>query len=427
MSEVVEVKNETSGLKRSDLKMIRAKEYEVPVSEIRENPVNEVIYSAASVEDLVQSMREMGQLESIVVNNDGEIISGHRRYAAAKLLNWEKVRVKFVNLKDSDDIELSLVSYNSHRKKTARDFYNEYTVFARVLARKKLLPSHAKGERKLDHIAERIGLNSGRQLHRLIYSMENGSQTIKDQLCSGEISISNAEAQTRVIMKSQEPEKVRKLHDTPGIVSVQQAKAKAKGESVVYKEPPKFVNDISTEETFGSIIVRPPLNLEELGYFTKNNVPWFTMDYKPISIEEACDLKVNGRAIADLAAEDAYLFLVIPPKAIFAAEDILKAYGFEYATLLMWCRPAKHWGEYYGESGLPIVVGRRGHAKPSNEMKNTANHFSAAVPKDIMAMPDNFYEMVQITTEGPYLEIFTTQPRDGWSSHVMKNFKAESK
>lgn len=44
-----------------------------------------------SVNDLVESMREHGQLTPIVVSQDNELIAGHRRLEAAKALGWEEI------------------------------------------------------------------------------------------------------------------------------------------------------------------------------------------------------------------------------------------------------------------------------------------------------------------------------------------------
>ena len=51
-----------------------------PLSHIKPSPINEDIYSTTDLSDLELSLRDIGQLEPIVINPKGDIISGHRRY-----------------------------------------------------------------------------------------------------------------------------------------------------------------------------------------------------------------------------------------------------------------------------------------------------------------------------------------------------------
>lgn len=46
-----------------------------------------------TVRRLAKSMNRLGQIQPVLVDKDGEIIAGHGRHLAAKLLGWAKVKV----------------------------------------------------------------------------------------------------------------------------------------------------------------------------------------------------------------------------------------------------------------------------------------------------------------------------------------------
>jgi ParB-like nuclease family protein len=77
-----------------------------PIGMIRRAPENDDIYRAISVDDvddLIRSIREHGIQEPLLVSSDGFIISGHRRWMAAALLDIKElpVRVHLVSRRDN--------------------------------------------------------------------------------------------------------------------------------------------------------------------------------------------------------------------------------------------------------------------------------------------------------------------------------------
>src|SRR5262249_49486031 len=69
---------------------------EVPIEDIRPSPENDELYRPVDPEDpdfleLVKSIRDFGIKEPLVISLDGFIISGHRRFAAAKIVGLETV------------------------------------------------------------------------------------------------------------------------------------------------------------------------------------------------------------------------------------------------------------------------------------------------------------------------------------------------
>lgn len=91
----------------------------VEVDKLKPHPQNELIYGDDDVSDLVAQINVLGKIvEPIKIKDDYTIISGHRRWKAAKELNYEKVPCEVVRFDSSEEELAVLVLYNSKRVKT---------------------------------------------------------------------------------------------------------------------------------------------------------------------------------------------------------------------------------------------------------------------------------------------------------------------
>jgi ParB family transcriptional regulator, chromosome partitioning protein len=82
----------------------------MPIQKLRRNPSNPRGHvSLADVEDLVASVKRHGILEPLVVQPDGQIITGERRYVAAKYAGLKFIPVvvrEVANEKESSELSL---------------------------------------------------------------------------------------------------------------------------------------------------------------------------------------------------------------------------------------------------------------------------------------------------------------------------------
>jgi phage N-6-adenine-methyltransferase len=99
--------------------------------ELEPHPKNQEIYGdTADANDLdaafVESVREKGVLEPLVITDGKQIISGHRRWLAAKATDTDSVPVRKSTF-DSDLAEReALIEFNRQREKTPGQLVNEY-------------------------------------------------------------------------------------------------------------------------------------------------------------------------------------------------------------------------------------------------------------------------------------------------------------
>ena len=75
---------------------------EVAVDTLSPHPVNAEIYTISDIENLAESIVEVGLLEPLVIDQFNQVISGNRRFSAIQKLGWEKVSVKLVSVAPED-------------------------------------------------------------------------------------------------------------------------------------------------------------------------------------------------------------------------------------------------------------------------------------------------------------------------------------
>lgn len=101
--------------------MDNSKIINVPIKYITKNPDNEAIFNMEGIETLARNIKEVGFIGSIDVienhnTNTYEIISGHRRFAAAKLAGLEEIPVHIETVSDDIDKAKKLIRLNVNNR-----------------------------------------------------------------------------------------------------------------------------------------------------------------------------------------------------------------------------------------------------------------------------------------------------------------------
>lgn len=109
---------------------------QIPLAWVKPSPENDKLYKLVDPDDpqtiaLAESIQKFGIREPLVLTSDGFILSGHRRYAAAKLAGLESVPVRRENIRRSDPQFVQLLrEYNRQREKTLDERLREEIVSA---------------------------------------------------------------------------------------------------------------------------------------------------------------------------------------------------------------------------------------------------------------------------------------------------------
>ena len=104
---------------------------EAKPEELRPHPKNAEIYGDTDDADdldeaFVESVREKGVLEPLVITDGKEIISGHRRWLAAKATDTDRVPVRKSSFESELEEREALIEFNRQREKTAPQLVNEF-------------------------------------------------------------------------------------------------------------------------------------------------------------------------------------------------------------------------------------------------------------------------------------------------------------
>jgi N6-adenosine-specific RNA methylase IME4 len=131
--------------------------------------------------------------------------------------------------------------------------------------------------------------------------------------------------------------------------------------------------------------------------------------YSTLSMEDIAALPV-----ADIAAEDAHLYLWTTNLHLARTFAIMQAWGFGYRTMLTWCKTGHlGLGHYFRTNTEHVLFGVRGSLRTKDRRQGT--HFTAA-KQGHSVKPASFTDLVERCSPGPYVELFARQPRLGWDS-----------
>jgi len=125
--------------------------------------------------------------------------------------------------------------------------------------------------------------------------------------------------------------------------------------------------------------------------------------------------------VADIAANDASLFLWVTWPLIFQVERIIKAWGFEYSGLAWeWLKYNPKTKKYAFGTGYgtrknvePCLLCRRGKPKL---LSRSVRDFILSPRRKHSQKPDEQYDRIEEMFDGPYLEMFARSTRLGWDA-----------
>lgn len=133
--------------------------------------------------------------------------------------------------------------------------------------------------------------------------------------------------------------------------------------------------------------------------------------YDTLSVEDICDFPLPW------LADDCRLFLWRVSAMQEEALRVVAAWGFVLKTELVWLKMTKHGKRHFGAghtlraSHETCLIATRG--RPERLNASTRSVLEARVGEH-SAKPEEFYELVQALSPGPYCELFARKRREGW-------------
>ncbi len=139
--------------------------------------------------------------------------------------------------------------------------------------------------------------------------------------------------------------------------------------------------------------------------------------YKTMSIEDICNLEVEGVSIQEKIADDSILFLwATNPQLKVAIRDVIESWGFIYKTNLVWVKDKWGTGYYFRGQHELLLIATKGDIPPPVEEVRPSSVLHAPV-RGHSRKPEEVYEIIEtLYPNRRYFELFARDPREGWTS-----------
>ncbi|MBN2706349.1 MAG: S-adenosylmethionine-binding protein [Deltaproteobacteria bacterium] len=137
--------------------------------------------------------------------------------------------------------------------------------------------------------------------------------------------------------------------------------------------------------------------------------------YPTMTLDEILELPV-GR----LAAANSHLYLWVPNALLAEGLQVMKNWGFTYKTNLVWYKIRKDGGPdgrgvgfYFRNVTELVLFGIRGSMRTLPPGRTQVNLLSSR-KREHSRKPEEFYDIIETCSPGPYLELFARHARPGW-------------
>ncbi|WP_083867982.1 MT-A70 family methyltransferase [Microbacterium sp. B24] len=120
---------------------------------------------------------------------------------------------------------------------------------------------------------------------------------------------------------------------------------------------------------------------------------------------------IRAMPVADLAEDNAHLYLWCYPATRYVAEDVMRAWGFEFKDEFVWGKDQMGLGQYFRHAHETLLLGVRGKLPVKFRGQRS---FTMLPRQDHSHKPEEVHVMIERLSPGPYLELFARRPTYGW-------------
>lgn len=165
------------------------------------------------------------------------------------------------------------------------------------------------------------------------------------------------------------------------------------------------IEELAVVTQFSTIVIDPPWDWGDEGDIDQMGRAQPT--YSTMSLESLKNLPVSQDATTN-----AHLYLWITNRSLPKGFELLETWGFRYVTCLTWIKPSFGMGNYYRGSTEHVLFGVKGSLPLLR--KDVGTWFEAKRQGPHSTKPEEFYQLVQECSPGPWLEWFGRKQRAGW-------------
>ena len=172
--------------------------------------------------------------------------------------------------------------------------------------------------------------------------------------------------------------------------------------------------DDLADVAYGTILADPPWRF-------KNRTGRIAPEYHRLHrYPSMADDDIKAIPVPDLAEKQSHLYLWVPNALIQTGLEVMKHWGFEYKTNLVWFKVRKDGGPdgrgvgfYFRNVTELVLFGVRGKVRTLTPGRTQVN-LVATQRREHSRKPDELYEIIEQCSPGPHLELFARHRREGW-------------
>jgi N6-adenosine-specific RNA methylase IME4 len=139
--------------------------------------------------------------------------------------------------------------------------------------------------------------------------------------------------------------------------------------------------------------------------------------YGTLSVQEIMEIPVG-----EAAALTSHLYLWVPNALLPEGLAVMKAWGFQYKSNLIWHKVRKDGGPdgrgvgfYFRNTTEIVLFGIRGRMRTLVPGRSQVNIIRSR-KQEHSRKPDDLYEIIERCSPGPWLEVFARGKREGWEA-----------
>lgn len=167
---------------------------------------------------------------------------------------------------------------------------------------------------------------------------------------------------------------------------------------------------------FGTILADPPWQFQ-------NRTGKVAPEHKRLQRYSTLELdQIKAMPVESAAADICHLYLWVPNALLPAGLEVMKAWGFEYKSNIVWHKIRKDGGPdgrgvgfYFRNVTEIILFGIRGKNARTLPPGRSQVNFIATQKREHSRKPDEQYPLIESCSHGPFLELFARGERPGWA------------
>lgn len=175
-----------------------------------------------------------------------------------------------------------------------------------------------------------------------------------------------------------------------------------------------FINFIGTKK-FSTVLADPPWQFQ-------NRTGKMAPEHKRLSRYPTLTLtQIKEIPVRKVLNDTAHLYLWVPNALLAEGLEVMKSWGFQYKTNLIWYKVRKDGGPdrrgvgfYFRNVTEVILFGIKGNNARTLSPGRTQENIIVQKKREHSRKPDEQYNIIESCSNGPYLEMFARGNRENW-------------